>query len=267
MTLVRHWWVIGAVLALAGVAAWKLVWQAPPVWRASSLILVENGAAAPGVAGGIGATADDFTGAQAELLTSAPILAEALGGPEVAAERVAALTEGAPSPLMWLRKELDVRPSRDDGTILVSLDSHDVDAACELVNALVRAFRSFHEERLESSSSASFARLLAEEERLQGEYTAKLEEQRTYRAERGAADAGKLLDVVWSQWQLLKQDLLAAESAASEAQVAWEKARELADEPTLLRYVMTTLTAQPPPASSEDQIRALREKRTGASGT
>ena len=266
-SLGRQWWIIGSTLALALAAGWTFVWQAPAVWRASSLLFVENGGAAHGVGGApIGATADDFAGVQAELLSSATVLAEAVRGISGGYDRVDELAGGTVSPIMWLKKELDVRPDRSDGTIEISFESENVDAACELVNAIVTSFQSFHEKQRQSSSSASYQRLLAEENRLHNEHAAKLEEQREYRVARGVADAGKLLDVVWSRWQRLKSELLVAESEAADAHAAWEKAKELGAEPDLLRHAMSTLTAHDPPATPELEIRALREKRTGAFG-
>ena len=260
--LLRQWRVIALAVAVTAFAAWQLIWLGQPRLRASSLVYVENRDQGAAGAGAFGTAAVDYVSTQAELLTSAPLLARALESPRHDAATLEEMMGGAASPLVWLKEELVVQPNPDDGTIEVSLDSTELEAACTLVNELVEAFRSFHEEQRESSVRTTYDRLVSEEERLQGELEAKLEEQRVYREEEGAVGAGRQLEAVWASWHQLQADRAEAAADAVDAEAKWEAAKEVQSDPTRLRQVMKTLGADDPPATSEAEIRTLREKRS-----
>src|SRR4051794_2219713 len=156
VVLMRQWFVVAAAVIVFIAAGGTYLYLTTPLYTSTARLHVQRGGsgAASGQDGSRRASggailrsadeaADDdpqFLPAQAELLTSTPVLAIAAADPSVA--DVPRLRRAA-DPVEWLRRSLNVDVARSDALIEVSFDAADPHEAERVLTAVIGAYRRY----------------------------------------------------------------------------------------------------------------------------
>ena len=165
---------IGAVTAVALLAAGIYLMFASPVYTAASKVLVQRAiplSNQPSMASDN--DSDTFLYQEAELMRSVPILSMVLGGPNVNDMQ---LLQGVDHPLAFLKRELDVEVGRKDGIITVSLSSKDKDDAKQIVDDVVESYKAFKSKQRRDTASSVLALLEKDKDKTDADLATKLDE-------------------------------------------------------------------------------------------
>jgi capsular exopolysaccharide synthesis family protein len=258
-----RWWIAAATVIAVTLGVW-FAERRGTIWRARSVLYVERTnpvlAGAAALLGGL--QPRNYANAQAELLRSTPILDTALENPGIAGSPV---FEGAGNEVVWLKRHLHVSVGELDDLITVSLDSPARALACDVVNAIVDAYRDFHKENKQKTSSGILTLLEDEQKRREAELSAEQQAQLAFLRENpGVGFSKETASVAEARLRELNSALAKAELEAMDAEAALRLARKLAEAPDLLRRnpaVPARALLAPVPEDAE-AVRELAELQT-----
>lgn len=228
-------WIVATTLFALGVGV-IFAFERGTLWSTKSVLhVVRHG---PAIIGpefmGDAAVGKSYTGTQAVLLRSTPILAAALEQPGLANSPI---FEDAPSKITWLKKQLRVNVEAAN-LITVSLESRMRDAACAAINAVVDTYRQFHASRKRWTASGVIERLTWEMSRHEEEL--KKEQRRLLDFLENNPGAGlyeNTANVGRTRLHELYAALSRAEIATIEAQAALQNAKQMTSSAALLQQM------------------------------
>lgn len=222
--------IVFAICLLAG-AIWLL--QARRGYTGTSRIYVEQSGPKL-VKDGESRLSENYLNTQCELIKSTPILALALGSPQVQA-----IDSLRKIDTVWLKKELTVEPGKHDDIITVSLELPDPVSSATLVNAVVDAYVTFQTNHRRSTANEALAILSAEKQKRDEELQGKIRQLMDLKESAGTLtfdnDKG---NPVLQRLTSLSDALTAARMETVNARSDYEEARRiLGDDPEKLKQV------------------------------
>lgn len=240
----RRWTVLVAVI-VAMAAGLVYLQRATPLYTSTSRLYVEQ--AGPEVwekdASGVVTRWSNYLYTQAELLKQSGTLSAALALPGMGNLQTFA---GVDNPVMHLRRELNVVVGKKDEIIDVSFTCPYPEEAAHLVNSVVDAYITQHNER-RRNTSAEIVKILREEKtQRDAELKDKLQRMVDFsQANEGLAyGASQESNVIMRRLDRFQQALDDAQLATIECKAFHETVRKMADDPVGLRQFIDTQRAR-----------------------
>lgn len=241
----RRRWTVLLTTVLAMVAGIVYLQRATPRYTSTSRIYVEQ--AGPEVwekdASGVVTRWTNYLYTQAELIKQTDTLAAALALPGMGGLKTFADID---NPVTKLRRELEVVVGKKDEIINVSLTSPYADEAAHIVNSVVDAYITQHNER-RRNTSAEVVKILREEKTSRdAELKDKLEKMVEFsQANEGLAyGASQESNIIMRRLERFQQALDEAQLATIECKAFYETARKMADDPVGLRQFVEAQRAK-----------------------
>ncbi len=207
----RNRWIVLATTVVALTAAVIYVAKATPIYSSTSRIYVEQ--SGPKIftetEEGVMTQSKNYLYTQAELLTSAPILTDAVENTSV--QKMQTFL-GVDNHVSYMKKRLDVIVGKRDDIVSVSFDSPYPAEATQVVNAVVDAYITYHATRKRSTSAEVLKILRAEKDKRSKELTQKLEALADFKRDNPA------LALESSQGNTINEELQRWSAALNEAQ-------------------------------------------------
>lgn len=259
-----RWWILAATLL--GIVAGVAYAQARgTLWRARSVVLVERSAPlALGTEPAAGQQLPrNYASTQAELLRSTPVLLSALGHEGI---RGSPAFGGTRNELAWLKRNLGVDVGDQDDLITVTLDSALRQEACDVVNAVVDAYRDFRAGARRDTAADVLERLTSELDRYEAELQVEQHALIDFMRENPGVRLHADVNVASGRLRQLHEAMTEAELEAIEAKATWEAAARLAVVPELLRQIpiveaRTNVIVPRGDSGDTQQLRDLRAMR------
>ncbi|HLQ37021.1 MAG TPA: hypothetical protein VK348_04425 [Planctomycetota bacterium] len=253
----RRRWSIGALSLLAAAGGAFYAQQRGTIWRARSVLYVERDS--PVMPGGdisYWLRSRNYANTQAALLRSTPILQAGLAQPGIDSSGVFGESN---NHLAWLKRSLTIAVVEEDDLITVSLDSSMVEQACEVVNAVVGAYLTFHAKTKRDSATSVFSNLTTELERHEAELRTVQHEQVKFLTEHpGVGASATATNVAVERLHELNAALTRAELEALEAETSWRAAKSMADSPGPFLPLDGTAAA---PRTEPERLQRLHDLR------
>jgi len=256
----RRWTILLTVLAALGAAGVHLA-RTTPLYTSTSRIYVEQ--TGPKVFDrdeqGVMTRSLNYLYTQAELLRSSTVLSETLRTLEDSSLRT--FGEGVNRAAV-LRRGLEATVGRKDDLLSISFTGPYPDEAAHVVNTLVDAYISFHDQR-KRSTSAEVLRILKEEKTKRNEeQAAKLKVMMAFRQHNEGLAFGTERDsnVIVRRLERLSEALTEAQLAAVESQSFYEVAQKMAGDPTGLRQFVEAQRSKGIYISTASEITTLRSE-------
>ncbi len=254
----RRWTILLTVLAALGAAVVRLE-RTTPLYTSTSRIYVEQ--TGPKVFDrdeqGVMTRSLNYLFTQAELLRSSTVLSEALRTLEQTPLQT--FGEGV-NRMAVLRRGLAANVSRKDDLLSLSFTGPYPDEAAHIVNTLVDAYISFHDQR-KRSTSIEVLRILKEEKTKRSEdMAAKLQVMMAFRQRHEGLAFGTERDsnVIVRRLERLSEALTEAQLATVESQSFYDVAQKMAGDPTDLRQFVEAQRSQGIYISTGSEITMLR---------
>jgi capsular exopolysaccharide synthesis family protein len=232
----RRWTVTLCVIACV-VGAAVYVTKATPIYSSGARLYVEQ--TGPKILSDLGGSerqSDSYLYTQAELLKSTPILSKALE--KIDAQRMRTFSK-VDNVLIAAKTALSVEVGRKDDIITVAFESAFPQEAAQIVNAVVDAFVSHHENKQRSTAAEVLKILQKEKTQRDGELTAKLAEMIKFKEDNGALsfeyDKG---NVITQRLSRLSDALNTAQMSAIDAKAAYQAAVAMSNNPVQLRELV-----------------------------
>ena len=170
---------------------------------------------------------DAYLHTQAALIRSSPILALALGAPEM---NQLAVFDGVRNRVAYLKSHLDVSVGEKDEIVRVALAAGDPDEAERVVSAVVEAYTAYQSKQRRSTATELFGILRAERDRSQADLDGKLDRMAAQRAELNTLTFAAPDNGTGQGGNLALRRLAAMGDALTAAQVETVKAKSAFDE-------------------------------------
>jgi len=254
----RRWTVLVAVI-VAMAAGLIYLQRATPLYTSTSRLYVEQ--AGPEVwekdASGVVTRWSNYLYTQAELLKQSGTLSVALALPGMGNLQTFA---GVDNPVTRLRRELDVVVGKKDEIIDVSFTCPYPEEAAHLVNSVVDAYITQHNER-RRNTSAEIVKILREEKtQRDAELKDKLQRMVDFsQANEGLAyGASQESNVIMRRLDRFQQALDDAQLATIECKAFHETVRKMADDPVGLRQFIDTQRARGVYIAATNEATTLR---------
>jgi succinoglycan biosynthesis transport protein ExoP len=254
----RRWIVLLAgILALGG--GFLYLQQATPLYTSTSRICVEQ--TGPQVFerdnSGIITRWDNYLYTQAERLKSTDVLSAALKSPELANLQTLAT---ASNPIAALRRRLEVQVGKKDEIINISFLSPYPDEAAAIVNTIVDAYITSHDQR-KRSTIGEVVRILKEEKAKRSqELITKLTKMMEFKQQNEGLAFGADQDnnIIVRRLERLSAALTEAQLATAETKSLHEATRKMADKPSGLRRFVEAQRARGVYISTMDDVSSLQ---------
>ena len=239
----RRWTFLLALSAClaSGFAYWRF---AKPLYTATSRLYVEEHE--PRLLGDgreASQQSDSFVYAQAEALTSRPVISQALEKLPVATMQAFAQVK---DPALYLKKRLDVQVGKKDAGVAVSFDAPTPAEATAVVKAIVDAYMD-QQSRRQRSTANDMLKLLQEEKRTRdAELAQKAAEVLAFKKANPSLSldgGGGKGNIILERLGRLSENLTAAELQAFEAHSQYTAAKAASEEPGGTRYICSTVLA------------------------
>lgn len=264
-TLCTHAWVvIAASVAAVGVASVYIARTTPKYLSVARLCVEQENPTVMDGAVGVGRRFDRYLTTQATVLTSAPILREALDRLDV---RSLGTLCGVDDPITCLKETIRCSAGKQDDIITVSLESPDADQAAKIVNSVVQCYLEFSSKQRRATATELVDVLRAakqvRDEELRDATARLLEFRRSHGSlllthERGG--------IVTQRMSALARELATAELEAINAQAVFETAQSVRDEPervVQLLHLLNEHGASPSLQEEEAELaKSLRQAET-----
>ncbi|HPY52025.1 MAG TPA: Wzz/FepE/Etk N-terminal domain-containing protein, partial [Sedimentisphaerales bacterium] len=241
----RRRWTVLLTAVVAMIAGIVYLERATPRFTSTSRIYVEQ--AGPEVwekdASGVVTRWTNYLYTQAELIKQTDTLSAALALPGMAGLKTFADVD---NPVTKLRRELEVMVGKKDEIINVSFTCPYPDEAAHLVNSVVDAYITKHNER-RRNTSAEVVKILREEKTSRdAELKEKLEKMVEFsQANEGLAyGASQESNIIMRRLERFQQALDEAQLATIECKAFYETARRMADDPVGLRQFVEAQRAK-----------------------
>lgn len=254
----RRWTVLSAVIVAMAVGLVYLQ-RATPLYTSTSRLYVEQ--AGPGVwekdGSGVVTRWSNYLYTQAELLKQTGTLSAALALPGMGNLQTFA---GVDNPVTRLRRELNVVVGKKDEIIDVSFTCPYPAEAAHLVNSVVDAYITQHNER-RRNTSAEIVKILREEKtKRDEELRDRLQRMVDFsQANEGLAyGASQESNVIMRRLDRFQQALDDAQLATIECKAFHETVRKMADDPVGLRQFIDTQRARGVYIAATNEATALR---------
>ncbi len=241
----RRRWTVLLTTVVAMVVGIVYLERATPRYTSTSRIYVEQ--AGPEVwekdASGVVTRWTNYLYTQAELIKQTDTLSAALALPGMAGLKTFA---DADNPVTKLRRELEVMVGKKDEIINVSFTCPYPDEAAHLVNSVVDAYITQHNER-RRNTSAEVVKILREEKTSRD---AELKEKLAKMVEFSQANEGLAYgasqesNIIMRRLERFQQALDEAQLATIECKAFYETARKMADDPVGLRQFVEAQRAK-----------------------
>jgi len=255
----RRRWTVVLATVVAMVAGLVYLQRATPQYRSTSRLYVEQ--AGPQVwekdASGVVTRWSNYLYTQAELIKQTGTLSAALALPGMNNLQTFA---GVNNPVTYLRRKLDVVVGKKDEIIDVSFTSPYPDEAAHLVNSVVDAYITQHNER-RRNTSAELVKILREEKtRRDEELRDKLQKMVDFsQANEGLAyGASQESNIIMRRLERFQQALDDAQLATIECKAFHETVRRMADDPVGLRQFVDSQRARGVYIAATNEAAALR---------
>ena len=255
----RRRWTVVLATVVAMVAGLVYLQRATPQYRSTSRLYVEQ--AGPQVwekdASGVVTRWSNYLYTQAELIKQTGTLSAALALPGMNNLQTFATVN---NPVTYLRRKLDVVVGKKDEIIDVSFTSPYPDEAAHLVNSVVDAYITQHNER-RRNTSAELVKILREEKtRRDEELRDKLQKMVDFsQANEGLAyGASQESNIIMRRLERFQQALDDAQLATIECKAFHETVRRMADDPVGLRQFVDSQRARGVYIAATNEAAALR---------
>ncbi|MDI6451297.1 GumC family protein [Anaerobaca lacustris] len=255
----RRRWTVVLATVVAMAAGLVYLQRATPQYRSTSRLYVEQ--AGPQVwekdASGVVTRWSNYLYTQAELIKQTGTLSAALTLPGMNNLQTFA---GLNNPVTYLRRELDVVVGKKDEIIDVSFMCPYPDEAAHLVNSVVDAYITQHNER-RRNTSAELVKILREEKtQRDAELRDKLQRMVDYsQANEGLAyGASQESNIIMRRLERFQQALDDAQLATIECKAFHETVRRMADDPVGLRQFVDSQRARGVYIAVTNEAAALR---------
>lgn len=256
----RRWTILlTSVLALG--AALVYLHRATPLYTSTSRVYVEQ--TGPKVFDrdeqGVMTRSTNYLFTQAELLQSTAILSHVLKTLE--AEHIRTLS-GVSNPMLALRRGLDTTIGKKDELISVSFRSPYPDEAAHIVNTLIDAYITFHDERKRSTAGEVLRILKEEKTKRDAEVVAKLRSMMEFRKQNEGLALGTDQDnnVILRRLERLSEALTEAQLAVVESRSFHQLAWRMAEDPTSLRHFVEAERARGVYVSTTNEVATLQSE-------
>ena len=259
VTLWRRRWTVLLTSVLILAMALVHLRRATPLYTSTSRIYVEQ--TGPKVFDrdeqGVMTRSVNYLYTQAELLRSTSILFDTLR--KLKDEQIRTFADMA-NPIVALRRGLETIVGKKDDLISISFRSPYPDEAAHIVNTLVDAYITFHDQR-KRSTAAEVLRILREEKAKYSEnLSAKLKIMMTFRQDNEGLAFGTDRDsnVILRRLERLSEALTEAQLATVEARSFHEVAQNMANDPTGLRQFVEAQRSRGVYISTASEVVSLR---------
>ncbi|MDI9432766.1 MAG: polysaccharide biosynthesis tyrosine autokinase [Planctomycetota bacterium] len=257
----KSWWVI-VLLSAVGVGGAFLYLKelAPePLYTSTARLLVEKPSLRQtdiGVVHDVGAESRNLHQTQATVIMSRQILNLALND----ADLLTLASAADPNYLGDLVSTLSARVAKDADIINVSASAPHADDAARFVNAVVRAYRGWHERNRAVGTSETLQELYRQQTEYQNQLERKREALRNLEARREAATGD--VGVRMEKLEILKQQVASARATAEEFRVYYEQLQHHEEDPqTFRQYAIAHQPAQGFTLDDRQRIRLEDELR------
>ncbi len=254
----RRWTVLlTSVLALG--AALIYLQRATPLYTSTSRVYVEQ--TGPKVFDrdeqGVMTRSINYLFTQAELLQSTAILSDVLKTLEAAQIRTLA---NVSNPMLALRRGLETTVGKKDDLISISFKSPYPDEAAQVVNTVVDAYVTFHDQRKRSTVAEVLRILKDEKTKRDQELVRKLRCMVEFRQKNEGLAFGTDQDsnVILRRLERLSEALTESELAVVESQTFYELAQQMANDPASLRQFVEAQRARGVYISVASEVASLR---------
>ena len=255
----RQRWVILGTTILVLVVAFVYILKATPIFTSKSRVYVEQ--SGPKIINeyeGVMTQSMNYLYTQAELLKSAPIIAEVVNDPQISHFKTFTNVDNT---LAYLKKELDVDVGKRDDIITVSFDSPYPAEAAQLVNATVDSYVRYHSTRKRSTVTEVLRILQKEKVNRDQELTDKLAKIVDFTRENGIVSFdNKEGNIVLDRLSKLSGALTEAQLASLNAKADFEAAKSIADEPARIKQFATASDSTGVKISLDDRETQLRSE-------
>ena len=254
----RRWSVFAFTLA-GIIAGFAYILTATPIYTAGSRIYVER--SGPRILNDTRDIAsasrpDSFLYTQAQLISSAPILAAAAEA--VGANKMQTFGD-ADNPIAALQAGLNVEVGKKDDLISVTFDTPFPEEGAKIVNAVVDAFLSYQSQHTRTTASDVLKILRKEKEQRDAELDAKMKEMVAFKSANGA------LSFQSDNWNITTQLLSSLQASLTQAQMetldakaAYDSAAAIKD-PEKIRQLVDAQQRKGWYVSSDQRDLILRE--------
>lgn len=230
----RRWVILACVLLGVCISFWQIS-RAVPIYESRSKLYVSQGT--PGLGADlmtlIAFSQQNFVNTQAELITSTPVLTEAVKKMDVVSLKTFA---GVANPVGHLREAVTAIVSKNGNFIVVSIESPSAEEAATIVNAVVDGYVVYYGRKKESTATEVLKILHNEKGRREQEMEAKHKEIVAFRLRHEAISlAGKEGGVVTSKYETISQEIATSQLALIEAEAEFKSLQEVARDPQRLK--------------------------------
>lgn len=255
----RRRWTVLLTALVAVVVAMLYLQRATPRYTSTSRIYVEQ--SGPEVwekdASGVVTRWTNYLYTQAELIRQTDTLAAALALPGMSNLRTFA---GQSNPVAALRRQLEIVVGKKDEIIDVSFTSAYPEEAAHLVNSVVDAYITQHNQR-RRNTSAEIVKILREEKTQRDE---ELKERLQRMVEFSQANEGLAYgasqesNIIMRRLERFQQALDEAQLEAIEYKAAYEATRKMMDDPARLRQYVDAQRAKGVYIAAASEVTSLR---------
>jgi len=252
-------WTVLLISVLALGAALVYLHRATPLYTSTSRVYVEQ--TGPKVFDrdeqGVMTRSTNYLFTQAELLQSTAILSHVLKTLE--AEHIRTLADVS-NPMLALRRGLNTHVGKKDELISISFKSPYPDEAAHIVNTLVDAYITFHDERKRSTAIEVLRILKEEKTKRDAELVQKLRCMMEFRRENEGLAFGTDQDsnVILRRLERLSEALTEAQLAVVESQGFHQLAWQMADDPASLRHFIEAQRSRGVYISTASEVASLQ---------
>lgn len=242
----------------AGAAVYLYLQQTTPLYDSTARILIEKRGQQTEVPPPVGSTPTNYVQTQAGIISSREILVAALRDPNIL---TLPTLRSAEHPLEEVIRTLTVSVGKNTDIVSITAESPYPDDAAQIVNAVVRAYQSWHEANRESTTTKLLGELKDQYDDSFKELLSKWDERRQF--ERGNPEVIEIIrgGIVLKTLEVRGQELAAAQGSAAEQRSYYEGLKRFESDPGKLRqYIIHNhLASGAVPEDEEARVR-LREE-------
>jgi len=254
----NRWLILGCVL-LTIAAGFVYVQKATPIYESTSQVFVEqSGPKIFGEAQGVLTQSKNYLYTQATLLTSTPIISNAMDSPGVSGLKTFAEIDNI---VGYLRKNVSVSVGKKDDIITVAFESPYPAEAAQLVNALVDAYITYHSTTKKNTSAEVLAILQKEKQKINTELNAKLAAMVAFKkANEALAFENRNSNIILDRLTSLSEAVTQAQLKTIEEKSNYETIRSMVSDPLKLQEFVRAQRARGFYVSSETESLRLQRQ-------
>jgi len=256
----RSRWIVLLTTVVALGAAFVYLSKTTPIYTSTSRIYVEQSGPKiiTEVEEGVMTQSSNYLYTQAELLTSTPIIADAVKTLQIQQMKTFARIG---NPVGYLKRSLHATVGRKDDIINVSFDSAYPAETAQIVNAVVDSYTAYNANRKRSTSAEVLKILQNEKDKRSKELLEKMKAMTDFKKENvSLAFESPEGNVILQRLERLSTVLTEAQLATIESKSIYESTKKMVSEPAKLKQFIEARRAESIYISTGSERAALKSK-------